>query len=190
MIGTPYVIEKVGRNTKLIDIPTKLLDSRKIILEGDIDEDSTNSVIQQLLWLDSTSNEDIDLYIKSPGGSVTDGLAVKDVIDHISCKVNTIGMGCCASMGAYLLSCGTGKRRALKNCRYMIHSVSSGTMGTIHDMKISMKETQYLQDLMMEHLAGFSKGKISKEELEDKCQRDVFMSPEEAIKIGLLDEII
>lgn len=190
MIGTPYVIEKVGRNTKLIDIPTKLLDSRKIMLEGDVDEYSVNSIIQQLLWLNSISNDDIDLYIKSPGGSVTDGLALKDVIDNISCKVNTIGMGCCASMGAYLLSCGTGTRRGTKNLRYMIHAVSSGTVGTVHDMKVSMKETQFLQDLLMKHLAEFTKGKSTLEEIEKKCERDCFMSTEEAIEMGLLDEVI
>lgn len=188
MYGVPYVIEKTGRNTKLVDIRSKMLEERKIILDSDVDEQSTNSVIQQLLWLNSVSDEDIELYIKSPGGSVTDGLAVKDVIDSIACKVNTIGMGCCASMGAYLLSCGTGVRRGTKNLRYMIHSVSSGNMGTVHDMRVSMKETDFLQELLMRDIASFSKGKLTYEEIEKMTQRDFFMSTKEAIEIGLLDE--
>lgn len=188
MYGVPYVIEKTGRNTKLVDIRSKMLEERKIILDSDIDEHSSNSVIQQLLWLNSISNEDIELYIKSPGGSVTDGLAIKDVIYSIDCKVNTIGMGCCASMGAYLLSCGTGKRRGTKNLRYMIHSVSSGNMGTVHDMRISMKETDFLQELLMNDIAEFTKGKTTYEEIERMCQRDYYMSTKEAISFGLLDE--
>lgn len=186
----PNVIERVGRNTKLIDIPTKLLDERKIMLEGEINEISSNYVIQQLLWLNSVSDENIDLYIKSPGGCVYSGLAIKDVIDSISCKVNTIGLGCCASMGAYLISSGTGERRGTKNFRYMIHSVSSGTMGTVHDMQISMKETEYLQNKLMKHFYDFSKGKTSLAKIKSLCKRDKFMSPEEAIELGLLDSII
>lgn len=186
----PNVIEKVGRNTKLIDIPTKLLDERKIMLEGEINEMSSNFAIQQLLWLNSVSDEDIDLYIKSPGGCVYSGLAIKDVIDSITCKVNTIGLGLCASMGAYLMSAGTGERRGAKNLRYMIHSVSAGAVGTVHDMKVSMKETQYLQDKLMKHFHEFSNKTISVSQINKLCQRDKYMSTEEAIKLGLLDSII
>lgn len=185
----PSVIETIGRSTKAWDLPTKLLQDRIVYLGGEIDADVANSVVMQLLWLQSDKPEEpISLYINSPGGSVYDGLAIKDTIDNISCKVNTLGVGLCASMGAYLLFAGTGERRATKNCRIMIHSVSSGMGGTIHDMKIDYEESHYIQEKMMNDIVQFSKGKLSKELLELKTQRDWYLSQNEAFTLGLLDK--
>lgn len=185
----PSIIETVGRSTKVLDLPSKLLQDRVIYLGGAIDEDVANSIVMQLLWLQSDKpDEDINLYINSPGGSVYDGLAIKDTIDNISCKVNTLGVGFCASMGAYLLFSGTGTRRATKNCRIMVHSISSGMGGTIHDLKVDYNESMYLQNKMMDDIVAYSKGKLSKEVLEIKTQRDWYMDQREAFAIGLLDK--
>lgn len=187
----PNIIETTGRSSKAFDIPTKLLQERIIYLAGDVNESSANYIIMQMLWLNADNKDlDIDFYINSPGGSVYDGLAIKDVINNLSCKVNTIGIGLCASMGAYLLSAGTGVRKATKNCRIMIHSVSSGTRGTVHDIEIDFKETKYLQDVLMQDMTDFSKGKSQLEMIVDKSKRDYYMSPKEALELGLIDVII
>ena len=187
----PSVIETTGRSSKAFDLPTKLLQDRIIYLGSDINPAVANLIIMQLLWLQSDNpDEDIDLYINSPGGSVYDGLAIKDVIDNMSCKINTIGVGICMSMGAYLLSCGTGIRKATKNCRIMLHSVSGGFEGTFHDMKISFDETKFLQDRMMEDIAAFTNGVSSVQELRDKTQRDNYLSVDSAIELGLIDQKI
>lgn len=187
----PHVIEKTGRSEKPIDLPSRLLQDRIIYLGEDVNPDTANIIIMQLLWL-AADNPDlpINFYINSPGGSVYDGLAIKDVIDHIPCKVNTVGVGMCASMGAYLLACGTGVRKAMKNCRIMIHSVSSGTMGTFHDMKIDYEETKFLQDSLLIDIANFTKGKSTLEVLKAKTQRDFYMSSEDAKVLGLIDQVV
>lgn len=184
----PSVIETIGRSTKSFDLPTKLLQDRVIYLGDEIDADVANSIVMQLLWLQSDKpDEPINLYINSPGGSVYDGLAIKDTIDNLSCKVNTLGVGMCASMGAYLLFSGTGTRRATKNCRIMVHSVSSGMGGTIHDIKVDYEESHYLQTKIMNDIVLYSKGKLSKKVLELKTQRDWYMDSREAFALGLLD---
>ena len=187
----PNIIEKVGRSQKLYDLPTKLLQDRIIYFSDEVHTASANYTIMQLLWLNSDNPEEpISLYINSPGGCVYDGLAIKDIIDNLDCKVNTVGVGMCASMGAYLLSAGTGERRVTKNCRIMIHSVSSGTYGTYHDMEIDYEETKFLQKKMLEDMAGFTDGKTSLATLKRKTQRDYYMTAEEAIKMGLIDSIV
>lgn len=189
MVHMPYVIEKNGRSEKHVDIQSRLLQDRIIYIGDPIDAEVANSVVMQMLWLQSDKpDEPINLYINSPGGSVYDGLAIKDTIDNISCKVNTLGVGLCASMGAYLLFSGTGVRRATKNCRIMIHSVSAGTMGTIHDMKVDYEEYIFLQNKMMDDIITFSKGKLTKETLELKAQRDWYIDQHEAFTLGLLDK--
>jgi len=185
----PSVIETIGRSTKAFDLPTKLLADRIIYLGDVIDADVANSVIMQMLWLQSDKpDEPISLYINSPGGSIYDGLAIKDTMDSISCKVNTLGVGLCASMGAYLLFAGTGTRRATKNCRIMIHSMSAGTGGTFHDMKVDFAEFVYLQEKMMNDIVQFSNGKLTREALELKAQRDWYINSIEAFNLGLLDK--
>jgi len=184
----PSIIETTGRSSKAFDLPTKLLQDRIIYFGTEVNETTANFTIMQLMWLASDNpDNDIDFYINSPGGSVYDGLAIKDIIDTIPCKVNTIGVGMCASMGAYLLSAGTGTRKATKNCRIMIHSVSSGSRGTIHDMEVDYKESKYLDDKLMLDISNYSKGKSTLEDIKSKCQRDYYMDPDEAIKLGLID---
>lgn len=187
----PNVIEKTGRSEKPIDLPSRLLQDRIVYLGEDVNPDTANIVIMQMLWL-AADNPDlpINFYINSPGGSVYDGLAIKDIIDHIPCKVNTVGVGMCASMGAYLLACGTGERRAMKHCRIMIHSVSSGTMGTFHDMKIDYEETKFLQDSLLIDIANFTNGKSTLETIRTKTLRDFYMSAEDAKMLGLIDKVV
>lgn len=188
MLYPPSVIETIGRSSKAFDLPTKLLQDRIVYLGDEVNSDTANIVIMQMLWLNADNPDaDIDFYINSPGGSVYDGLAIKDIMDKLDCKVNTIGLGMCASMGAYLLSSGTGIRKATKNCRIMIHSVSSGTHGTIHDMEIDYKETKYLQDRLMEDICEFTKGKSTLETIVEKSKRDYYLGADEAIELGLID---
>lgn len=188
MIYPPSIIETTGRSSKAFDLPTKLLQDRIIYLGDEVNNDTANYIIMQMLWLNADNpDEDIDFYINSPGGSVYDGLAIKDIMNNIECKVNTIGLGMCASMGAYLLSAGTGVRKATKNCRIMIHSVSSGTYGTIHDMEIDYKETKYLQDVLMQDICDFTKSKSTLETIVQKSKRDYYLGADEAIELGLID---
>lgn len=190
---TPYITKQIGRSTKLIDIPTEMLSQRIIFLGTEVDDYVANSLIQQMMWLATVDSSDIDLYIQSPGGSVYAGTSIKDCMDSLlkqGIKVNTIGTGLVASMGAYLLAAGTGTRKATKNCRIMLHSVSSGTRGTIADMEIDFNESKYLNDKLMVDIANYSKGKSTLEDINKKCQRDCYMSPEEAIISGVIDAII
>lgn len=187
----PHVIEKTGRSEKPIDLPSRLLQDRIIYFGTDVNSDTANIAIMQLLWLAADDpDKDIDFYINSPGGSVYDGLAIKDIFDSIPCKVNTVGVGMCASMGAYLLAAGTGTRKAMKNCRIMIHSVSSGTMGTFHDIEIDYEETKFLQDRLLVDISNYTKGKSTLETIKMKTQRDYYMSAEEAVILGLIDSKI
>ena len=190
---TPYITKQIGRSTKLVDIPTEMLSQRIVFLGTEVDDYVANSIIQQLMWLATVGTEDIDMYIQSPGGSVYAGTAIHDCIDILDkkgIKVNTIGTGMVASMGAYLLASGTGTRKATKNCRIMIHSVSSGTRGTIHDMQVDFNESKYLNDKLMVDIANFTGGKSTVEDIEKKCQRDCYLSPEECKNAGLIDVIV
>lgn len=191
MSYTPYITKQIGRSTKLIDIPTEMLSQRIIFLGTEVDDYVANSLIQQMMWLATVSSEDIDLYIQSPGGSVYAGLSIADCInllDKQGIKVNTIGTGMVASMGAYLLASGTGVRKATKNCRIMVHSVSSGTgYSTVHDQRVHIKETEFLQKQLMLDIVNNSKGKLTIEELNAKSERDWHMSPDEAIQFGIID---
>lgn len=194
MSYTPYITKQIGRSTKLVDIPTEMLSQRIVFLGTGIDDYIANSIVQQLMWLATVGTEDIDLYIQSPGGSVYAGRSIADCINILAkqgIKVNTIGTGMVASMGAYLLASGTGKRKATKNCRIMVHSVSSGSgYSTYHDQKVNFKETEYLQEELLKDIAGFSKGKLSLTILKEKSERDWYMDVCEAIEFGIIDEMI
>jgi len=188
----PNIIETVGRTKKIFSIPDKLYNESNIItLFGEINEDISYSVVSQLLYLDSKeSNENVKLYINSPGGSVYEGLAIYDTMRNMNRKVDAICVGSAMSMGQFLLTGATGERKALPNARIMAHSVSSGVGGTIHDMKIDLKETEYLQNKLMRIISENSKGKLSIEELEKMTLRDKFLSPEECIELGLIDSVV
>lgn len=191
MILLPDIIETVGRNKKIFSIPTKLFEQNIITLFDDIDDDSAYSIITQLIYADTiNTQEPINLYIKSDGGSVTAGLAILDTIESMQRKVNTVGIGQCASMGQVILSCGTGERKVLKNTRVMMHSVSSGTGGTVHDQIVQLEETKFLQERLMTIITNSTKGKLSLDEIKKMTQRDKFMSAEECVKYGLVDTIV
>ena len=186
---TPLIIETVGRNKKTFDISTKLFEQNIIMLVGEIDDYVSSSIISQLLYLDTLeSKENIYLYINSPGGIVTAGLAIYDTIKNMKRKVCTVGMGSVASMAAVLLFSGTGERRVLKNTRIMVHSVIGGTHGSIHDQIIDLEETKYLQEKMMSILSEVSKLNINT--VKKLTLRDKYLSGQEAISYGLIDSIV
>lgn len=186
----PTVIEKTHDGERAFDIYSRLLNERIIFLGDEVNEASANTVVAQLLHLAyDDPKKDIKLYINSPGGTVYDGLAIYDTIQYISPDVMTIGIGLQASMGAFLLSSGTkGKRFALPNSRIMIHQPSSGTQGKISDQEITLREGIYLKHRLNEILAKNTGQKISK--IEQDVERDFWMSSAEAVKYGLIDEVI
>lgn len=186
----PTVIQKSYDGERAFDIYSRLLNERIIFLGEDVNEHTANVVVAQLLFLAyEDPNKDIKLYINSPGGSVYDGLAIYDTIQHIKPDVQTIGIGLQASMGAFLLSSGTkGKRFALPNSRIMIHQPSSGTQGKISDQEITLREGLFLKQRLNEILAKNTGQKLAK--IEKDADRDFWMSAEEARDYGLIDEVI
>lgn len=186
----PTVIEKSHDGERAFDIYSRLLNERVIFLGETVNEHTANLVVAQLLHLAYTApDEDIKLYINSPGGSVYDGLAIYDTIQYIKPDVQTIGIGLQASMGAFLLSSGTrGKRMALPNSRIMIHQPSSGTQGKITDQEITLREGLFLKRRLNEILAKNTGQKISK--IEKDADRDFWMSAKEAKEYGIIDEVI
>ncbi|RWZ78819.1 MAG: ATP-dependent Clp protease proteolytic subunit [Candidatus Microsaccharimonas sossegonensis] len=186
----PTVIEKSYDGERAFDIYSRLLNERIIFLGEDVNEHTANVVVAQLLHLAyEDPKKDIKLYINSPGGSVYDGLAIYDTIQHIAPDVQTIGIGLQASMGAFLLSSGTkGKRYALPSSRIMIHQPSSGTQGKITDQEITLREGLHLKKMLNEILAKNTGQKISK--VEKDVERDFWMSANEAKEYGIIDEVI
>src|SRR5687768_6353397 len=186
----PYVIEKSGREERAMDIYSRLLKDRIIFLGSSINDDVANSVVAQLLFLQSEdAKSDIHLYINSPGGSVTAGLAIYDTMQFVTCDVATYCIGQCASMGAVLLTAGTsGKRHALPNSRIMIHQPLAGMEGTAEEIMIHAKEfqkvKQKLNNILLKH-TGHPLAKI-----EQDTDRDRFMSADEALEYGLVDRVI
>ena len=186
----PTVIEKSHDGERAFDIYSRLLKDRIIFLGDEVNQNTANIVVAQLLYLAyDDPKKDIQLYINSPGGSVYDGLGIYDTIQHIAPDVQTIGIGLQASMGAFLLSSGTkGKRFALPNSRIMIHQPSSGTQGKITDQEISLREGIYLKNRLNEILAKNTGQKLSK--IEKDMERDFWMSADEAKVYGIVDEVI
>ena len=185
----PTVLEKSPTGERAYDLYSRLLKDRIIFLGEDVNENSMNLCIMQMLFLDrEDSHAPIELYINSPGGSVVDGLALYDVMHTISAPVNTTCVGTAASMGAILLTGGTGTRSALPHSRIMIHQVSSGYRGTAADMNIQVKETNKLYDQLLEILAQKSGQTVKK--LRNDCDRDYYMSATEAKAYGLIDTVI
>lgn len=186
----PTVIEETNRGERAFDIYSRLLNERVIFLGDEVNSQTANIVVAQLLYLAyQNPDEDIKLYINSPGGSVYDGLAILDTINFIKPDVQTIGIGLQASMGAFLLAAGTkGKRGILPNARVMIHQPSSGTRGKITDQEIDLKEGLTLKEKLAEILAKNTGQNLEK--LKNDMERDYWMSAEEAVKYGIVDNIL
>ena len=186
----PTVIEASSRGERSFDIFSRLLRERIIFLGSEIDDDVANSIVAQLLLLDSENSEkDIMLYINSPGGVITAGMAIYDSMKLIKADVSTICLGDAASMGAFLLSGGTkGKRLALPNSRIMIHQPLGGAKGQATDIEIEAKEILRMKAMLNGLLAEHTGQKL--ETIKKDTERDNFMSAEEALKYGLIDKII
>ena len=186
----PTVLEKTVNGERAYDIYSRLLKERIIFLGEDGNEHTASLIVAQMLFLEAEDpKKEIKFYINSPGGSVYDGLAIYDTMQHLKCDVATYGMGLQASMGAFLLSSGTkGKRFLLPNATVMIHQPSAGTQGKVSDMEISLKEGIRLKKVLTEILAKNCGKKY--DEMEKAQDRDNWMSADEAKKFGLVDEVI
>ena len=185
----PMVIDQAGGSERSYDIYSRLLEDRIIFLTGEINDVSANVVIAQLIYLEGKNpDKDIYLYINSPGGSVTAGIAIYDTMNYIKCDVSTICIGMAASMGAFLLSSGTkGKRFALPNSEIMIHQPLGGTQGQASDIEIQAKHMKKTKN-MLNRILSENTGKPI-EEIEKDTDRDNYMSADEAKKYGLIDSI-
>ena len=189
-IPMPYVVEQTHRGERSYDIYSRLLKDRIVFLGTPIDDDVANVVIAQLLFLESEDpDKDISLYINSPGGSVTAGLAIYDTMQYVKPQVSTICLGQAASMGAFLLAGGAkGKRFAVPNARIMIHQLSGGFQGQGTDIEIHAREALRLKQKLNEILARHTGQPL--ERIEKDTERDYFMGPGEAKEYGILDEVI
>lgn len=198
----PIVVEQTGRGERSYDIYSRLLKDRIILLEGEVHDQMANLIVAQLLFLDSENKEqDITMFINSPGGGVTAGLAIYDTMQYIKCDVRTVVMGQAASMGSFLAQSGaTGKRCILPEARTMIHRVSSGTRGTsgsVHvqdlqfeDAKRSFEESVRINKRLTELYVRHNTAGKTYEELFTTMKFDTFLSAEEAVEFGLADEVI
>lgn len=186
----PTVIEQSGRGERAFDIYSRLLRERIVFLGQEVTADSANLIVAQMLFLEAEDPEkDIYLYINSPGGSVSAGLGIYDTMNHIGPDVCTICVGLAASMGAFLLTAGKkGKRMSLPNSRIMIHQPLGGAQGQATDIEIQAKEILYLKDMLNKALADNTGQPLEK--IEDDTERDFFMSPQEAMEYGLIDQVI
>lgn len=186
----PYVVEKSGREERVYDIYSRLLKDRIIFLGQQVDDQIANSLVAQMLFLQSDDpKSDIHLYINSPGGSISAGLAIYDTMQFVSCDVATYCIGQAASMGAVLLTAGTpGKRFALPNARIMIHQPLAGMQGTAHEIEIHVEELRRVKrkmnDIMIKHTGH------SLEKIEEDTDRDRFMSATEACEYQLIDKVV
>jgi ATP-dependent Clp protease protease subunit len=186
----PMVIEQTGRGERSFDIYSRLLKERIIFLTDAIDDNLANTIIAQLLFLEAEDSEkDIYMYINSPGGVVTAGLAIYDTMQYIKAKVSTICLGQAASMGALLLAAGEpGKRFALKNSRIMIHQPLGGAQGQATDIEIQTKEILRIKRIINDILVNHTKQTPKK--IEKDTDRDFFLSASDAVLYGLIDEVI
>ena len=186
----PYVVEQTSRGKRSYDIFSRLLNDRIVMLCEEVNATTASLVVAQLLYLEAQDpDKDIQFYINSPGGSVTDGMAIYDTMQYIKCDVSTICIGMAASMGAFLLSSGTkGKRLALPNAEIMIHQPSGGTQGQASDIKIQAEWMLRTREKLNRILAE-NTGK-SIEQIAIDTERDNFMPAEDAVKYGLIDKVI
>lgn len=185
----PNVLEKTSNGERVYDLYSRLLQDRIIILSGEIDDSIANIVVSELLYLDSISHDDINLYINSPGGSITSGMAIYDTINYIKSDVSTICIGMAASMAAFLLSSGKkGKRYCLQNSEVMIHQPLGGASGQATEIKIAAKRILKLKD-KLNKILSLNTGKDIKA-IENDTERDNFMDANEALEYGLIDKIL
>ena len=186
----PYVVEKTGNGERTYDIFSRLLKDRIVFIDGEINDAMADLVVAQILFLESENpDKDISIYINSPGGSVTAGLAIYDTMKYVKCGIQTICMGQAASMAAILLAGGSkGKRYALPSSRVMIHQPRGGVEGQESDISILAKEIIRLKKLSIEYLANDTGKKVSK--IAEDIERDFYMSAEEACKYGIVDQVM
>ena len=190
MSFVPYVVEQSAHGERSYDIFSRLLNDRIIVLSEDVNDTTASLVVAQLLYLEGQDpDKDISLYINSPGGSISAGMAIHDTMQYIKCDVSTICVGMAASMGAFLLSCGAkGKRIARPNAEVMIHQPSAGTKGKVTDMEIDVEHFLRIKKNLNEILAS-NTGKTA-EEVKAASERDHWMTADEAKDFGLVDKII
>ena len=186
----PYVVEQTSRGERSYDIFSRLLNDRIVMLSEEVNDVTASLVVAQLLYLEGQDpDKDIQLYINSPGGSITAGMAIYDTMQYVKCDVSTICIGMAASMGAFLLAAGAkGKRMALPNAEIMIHQPSGGTQGQASDIKIQAERVLRMRDNLNRILAEKTGKPI--EQIALDTERDNFMSAEEAVTYGLIDKII
>lgn len=190
MTLVPYVIEQTSKGERSYDIYSRLLKDRIIFISGEVEDNMANLAVAQMIFLEAEDpDKDIFLYINSPGGSVTSGMAIYDTMQYIKCDVSTICIGMAASMGAFLLAAGTkGKRKALPNAEVMIHQPSGGTRGQATDVAIHAEHIISIKKKMNEILAKRT-GQTVKKVTAD-TERDNFMSAQDALEYGIIDEIV
>ncbi len=186
----PMVVEQTARGERAYDIYSRLLKDRLIFIVGSVEDQMANLIVAQLLYLESENpNKDIHLYINSPGGTVSSGLAIYDTMQFINCDVSTICIGQAASMGALLLTGGSkGKRYALPHSRVMVHQPSAGYQGQVTDISIHAEEVLALKSRLNEIMAKHT-GQAVKQ-IEQDLERDNFMSADDAVKYGLIDTVL
>lgn len=185
----PVIVEKESNGERSYDIFSRLLKDRIILLSGEINDDVANTVVAQLLYLDSINHNDISIYINSPGGSITSGMAIYDTMNFVKSSVSTICVGMAASMGAFLLSCGEkGKRFCLPNAEVMIHQPLGGAQGQATEIKIAAERILKLKDKLNKILANNTNKPLKT--IEFDTERDHFLDAKEALEYGLIDEII
>jgi ATP-dependent Clp protease protease subunit len=186
----PYVLEQTLKGERSYDIYSRLLKDRIIILNGEITDDTASLIVAQLLFLESeNSKEDIYLYINSPGGTITSGMAIYDTINYISCDTSTICIGMAASMAAFILASGTkGKRYCLKNSEIMLHQPSGGYQGQATDVDIYAKRILKVKEKIISILSEKTNKSITK--IRKDTERDYFMSADEAVIYGIVDKVL
>lgn len=189
MALVPIIVDKEGNSERSYDIFSRLLKDRIVILSGEIDDNLANSVVAELLYLDSVNHNEISLYINSPGGSITSGMAIFDTMNYIKSDVSTICIGMAASMAAFLLSCGKkGKRYALPNSEIMIHQPLGGIQGQATEIKIAAERILKLKHKLNTILSKNTGQDIKK--IEEDTERDHFLDANEALSYGIIDKII
>lgn len=188
----PNVITRNGNSERVADIYSTMLEKRIIFVQGEVNDAMANTIVAQILYLEMENpTSPITLYINSPGGSVTAGLAIKDTMDYVSCPVHTVGIGSCASMGAFLLASGEpGQRRVLKNTSVMIHQPLGGYQGQATDILIHAERISNLKETLTKYLSDYTQGRVDYDTMVGMCERDNFLTADEAVYYGLVDEVV